>query len=149
MKDIEIHKITEGDIPKIVDIWYDASIKAHNFIPDNYWEENKELMKSKYIPMSETYKAIQRAQILGFVCLTEEYLAAIFVKPEFQGKGIGSLLLNTAKNLRNTLKLKVFCKNMDSVEFYKSRGFSVISKSKDTDTDENELVMQWHKYNRT
>ena len=67
------------------------------------------------------------------------------MKSKFQGRGIGSLLLNHAMRLRNNLQLKVFCKNIKSVEFYRSKGFSVISELKDNETGENEFIMQWHK----
>jgi putative acetyltransferase len=145
MKHIEINEISEKDIPEIVDIWYEVSLQAHGFVSSDYWKKNKDQMSSKYIPMSETFQATDGENILGFVSLLDDYLAAIFVKSEFQGRGIGSLLLNHAMSLRNKLQLKVFCKNKKSVEFYKSKGFSVISESKDNDTGEDELVMQWHK----
>jgi len=122
-----------------------VSLQAHGFIHSDYWSKNKDQMSNKYIPMSETYQVTDGENILGFISLIEDYLAAIFVKPELQGRGIGSLLLNHAMSLRNNLQLKVFCKNIKSVEFYKSKGFSVISESKDNDTGEDELVMQWHK----
>lgn len=145
MKNIKIRKIKENDIPEIVDIWYEASLQAHSFIPSNYWKKNKELVKSKYIPMAETFLATDDETILGFVSLIDEYLAAIFVKPVIQGKNVGSLLLNHAKIHRNSLKLKVFCKNIKSVGFYKMNGFTIISELLDEETGENEFVMQWHK----
>jgi len=145
LKNIQIRKIKENDISEIVNIWYEASLLAHSFIPGNYWEKNKELMKTKYIPMSETYLAFDGETILGFVSLIDDYLAAIFVKPEIQCKNIGSLLLNHAKIHRNSLQLKVYCKNEKSVGFYKSKGFSIISESKDEETGENEFVMEWHR----
>ena len=145
IKHIEIKEITEKDIPEIVDIWYEVSLQAHGFISSDYWRESKDQMSSKYIPMSETYTATDGENVLGFISLSDEYLAAIFVKSRFQGRGIGTLLLNHAMSLRNNLQLKVFCKNKKSVEFYKSKGFSVISESKDNDTGENEFVMQWHR----
>ncbi len=144
LKYIKIQRIAEDDIPEVVDVWYQASIHAHGFIPDSYWKANKELMKNKYIPMSETYIAKNGEKILGFISLMDDYLAALFVRPELQGRGVGSSLLNYTKNIRNSLKLKVFCKNEKSIEFYKSRGFSVSSESKDKETEENEFVMQWH-----
>ena len=142
---IEIRKIRDDDIPEVVDIWYEASIQAHSFISTDYWEANKTLMKSKYIPMSETYLATNGQAILGFVALMDEYLAAIFVRPKSQEKGIGGFLLDYVKNIRRNLQLKVYCKNKKSIEFYKNRGFSVISESKDEKTGENEFVMEWHK----
>ncbi len=93
----------------------------------------------------ETYKATDGENILGFISLQDEYLAAIFVRSEFQGRGIGSLLLNHAMDLRNNLQLEMFCKNQKSVEFYKTKGFSIISESIDNETGENEFVMGWQK----
>ncbi len=145
MKHIEINNISEKEIPEIVDIWYEVSLQAHAFVPNDYWKKNKDQMSRKYIPMSETFKATDGDNILGFISLLDEYLAAIFVKSEYQGRGIGSQLLNYAMSLRNKLQLKVFCKNKKSVQFYKSKGFSVISESKHNETGEDELFMQWHK----
>ena len=123
----------------------EASIQAHSFIPEDYWNTNKALMASKYIPMSETYLATNEQEILGFVSLLNEYLAAIFVRPEFQGIGIGSFLLDYVKGIRNNLQLKIYCKNRKSIKFYKAKGFSIISKSEDEETGEIEFVMKWHK----
>ena len=89
MKHIEIERITEKDIPEIIDIWYEVSLQAHGFIPSDYWRENKNQMSRKYIPMSETFQATDGENILGFISLLDEYLAAIFVKSEFQGGGGG------------------------------------------------------------
>ena len=145
MKHVEINKITEKDIPEIVNIWYEVSLQAHGFIPGEYWRKNKDQMSNKYIPMSETFKAMKGDKILGFISLLDDYLAAIFVKSEFQGRGIGSLLLSHAMSIRNHLELKVFQKNKHSVAFYKAKGFSVIAESTDNDTGEDEFVMQWQK----
>lgn len=145
MNDIIIRKIGNQDISVVVDIWYEASIIAHSFISKEYWKANMELMKVKYIPMSEIYLAANGQEIFGFVALIDEYLAAIFVRPEIQGKGIGSSLLGHVKNFRNNLQLKVYKKNRNSIEFYKTKGFSVISESMDDETDEKEYVMEWHK----
>lgn len=145
MNNIRIEEISEEDIPQIVDIWYEVSLQAHGFIPSEYWKEHKEQMSKKYIPMSETFKATDNDGILGFISLLGDYLAAIFVKSGSQGNGIGSRLLNYAMKIRNRLELKVYCKNQKSIEFYKSKGFIVVSESKDNDTGENEFTMEWHK----
>ena len=145
LENIRIGKIGENDIPDIVDIWYEASLQAHGFIPAKYWKKNIKRMRNEYLPMSETFLAADGEMILGFVSLVDEYLAAIFVKPEIQGKNIGRLLLNHAKIHRSCLTLKVFCKNNKSIGFYEKNGFTVISESIDEETGEKEFVMQWHK----
>lgn len=142
---IEVAAIESGDIPEIVDIWYKVSLVAHSFIHGEYWRKNRDLMATKYIPMSDTYKAVDGERIIGFISLLNDYLAAIFVKEEFQGKGVGSLLVNHAKSLNSSLQLKVFSKNIKSIEFYKSKGFTVILESIDSETGEKEFLMKWEK----
>ena len=41
-----IRKLQKADIMKVADIWLDINIKAHNFIPAQYWEHscNSEIM---------------------------------------------------------------------------------------------------------
>lgn len=139
-----IRKMRKDDIDVVVDIWYKASIQAHSFIPKKYWEDNKNLMKYKYLPISEVYLAVKDKAVLGFIALVSDNLAAIFVEPKLQGEGIGSLLLDYAKSIRNVLWLKVYVKNKRAVHFYKKKGFKVKSKSTDSDTGEKELVLQWN-----
>ena len=145
MKNIIIRKIEKEEIPEVVELWYETSIKAHDFISNKYWKTNKVEMQKKYIPNSETYVAEKDKIIVGFISLMDDYLAAIFVKPEEQGKYIGTTLLNYIKDSKKKLKLKVYSKNIKSIEFYKAKGFSVQSESIDENTDEKELLMEWVK----
>lgn len=145
MNNFIIRKLEDGDITNTVDIWYETSLKAHDFIPKEYWESNKETMKTTYIPMSETFVASKNNEIVGFVSLLDNYLAAIFVKVNFQGDGVGSALIKHAKSIHNNLELKVFVKNKQAVFFYKSKGFIVEKESLDEDTGEKEFHMKWHK----
>jgi putative acetyltransferase len=142
---IVIRKMRKDDIDVVVDIWYKASIQAHSFIPKEYWEDNKNLMKYKYLPISDVYLAVKGKAVLGFIALVNDNLAAIFVEPELQGKGAGSLLLDYAKSIRNVLWLKVYENNKRGTKFYKNNGFKIKSKSIDRETREAELVMEWDK----
>ncbi len=40
-----IRKLPKADIMKVADIWLDTNIKAHNFIPAQYWESYYEPVK--------------------------------------------------------------------------------------------------------
>ncbi len=133
------------DVPFLAEIWLNTSLKAHDFISKEYWINNKSLMIEKYLPNSEVYIAEETDTILGFIALSENCIASIFVDIEQQGKGIGTLLLNYAKNIRTELKLNVYQKNDKSVNFYKSRDFIILSESTDQLTLEKEYVMQWNK----
>ena len=84
----------------VVDLWYDTSIIAHDFISAEYWEAHRDSMATEYLPNSETFLAISNNEIVGFVSVVENFLPALFIKNNKQRKGIGKQLLNFVKELR-------------------------------------------------
>lgn len=50
-----IRNIENKDIDKIMDIWLRSTIKAHDFISKEYWENIYNIVKDEYIPMVETF----------------------------------------------------------------------------------------------
>jgi putative acetyltransferase len=138
-----IRKFQKCDLEDVLDIWLEASIIAHDFIKSNYWISEISNMRYIYIPNSETYVYENENGICGFFSLHEKTLAAIFVKPNQQGKGIGSKLLKKAKELRKSLILAVYKENSKSVLFYRKAGFRFVKERIDENTGHPELIMQW------
>lgn len=98
-------------------------------------------MRNIYIPASETYVFEKDTEVVGFYCLYENNLAAIFVAPELQGQGIGKLLISHAKKQRKALSLSVYKENTASYQFYLSQGFRVVSEQADQHTGHQECTM--------
>ncbi|MFT2009274.1 N-acetyltransferase [Pontibacter sp. 13R65] len=142
---MEIKKLEAKDIEPTVELWYKVSVTAHPFVPAAYWRNNKEAMATIYLPTSETYVSIEDDKIVGFIAMAENYLAALFVDNKLQGKGIGKTLLNFIKGKRTVIHLKVFKKNIKSIEFYQSQCFNIVSENKDKETGELEFLMEWRK----
>lgn len=137
-----IRKLRSGsDIDAVLDIWLSASIKSHDFVEASFWESQVENMRNIYIPASETYVFESDSQVVGFYSLNGNNIAAIFVFPEFQGKGIGKQLMSHAKQQRVTLTLSVYKENEASCQFYLSQGFAVISEQTDEHTGHQEYTM--------
>lgn len=82
---------------------------------------------------------------MGFIGLNKNYIEGIFVDENNQGKGIGTSLLNKAKENRNCLKLSVYKKNTNAISFYKKNGFEIINENIDNNTKEIEYTMIWNK----
>ena len=143
MSPMEIRQANIHDFSYLTEIWFNASVKAHDFIPEIYWENNKVKMQDTYLPMSEVYLVENTNNIYGFIALVENTIAAIFVSPEQQGKGIGKLLINHAKGIRNNLELNVYQQNTNSIRFYKSVGFKVVEETLDEETESKEFLMRW------
>ena len=136
-----IRKFNDSDMDSVLTIWLAASIQAHDFIASEYWEAQLSDMRKRYIPASETFVFEYQSEVVGFYSLYENKLAAIFVLPEFQGKGIGKQLLIDAKTRRTELTLTVYKENVSSCQFYLSQGFRVVEEQIDEHTGHPEYVM--------
>lgn len=145
MSSIGIRQANIHDFSDLTDIWFNASVKAHSFIPEAYWKNNKEKMQDTYLPMSEVYLIEDQNKSYGFIALIENKIAAIFISPEHQGKGLGKLLINYAKIQKDSLELNVYQQNTNSVRFYKSVGFKVIEEAFDVEAGSKEFLMRWDK----
>lgn len=136
-----IRKYNGNDMDSVLEIWLSASVQAHDFISPEFWESQVENMRNIYIPASETYVYEVESKVVGFYALYENSLAAIFVSPELQGKGIGKQLLSHAKTQRAELSLAVYKENQASYQFYLSQGFKVLCEQLDEHTGHPEYTM--------
>ncbi len=139
-----IRKMNQEELNKVMNIWLETNIKAHNFIPAEYWENNFELVKG-LISQAEIYIYENNKSISGFIGMNSNYIAGIFVKEKEQSKGIGKELLNFVKNIKKELNLNVYEKNIKAVSFYKRENFHIINEGIDEATGEKEFFMEWKK----
>ena len=139
-----IRKLQEPDIDQVADIWLDTNLKAHDFIPAQYWKDNFESVK-KMLLQSEVYVYENETthNIDGFLGLDADYIAGIFVRSSAQSKGIGKLLLDFAKSAKGQLTLSVYQKNARAVKFYQRESFQIQHKNIDENTGEKEYTMIW------
>ncbi|MFJ7935588.1 N-acetyltransferase [Sporosarcina sp. NPDC096371] len=140
---MNIRLIKKTEINELVKIWYEGSLLAHDFIDKEYWKSQQTEMEEKYIPMSETYVVSHENDVVGFVSMLDNYLAALFIDVKHQGEGYGKSLLDFVKGKRETIQLKVYKKNSKAVDFYLKNGFVIKEKSVDEQTSEEEFLMEW------
>ncbi len=138
-----IRRMNFEDVDSIVDIWFEASVKAHRFMSREFWEEKRAAMHDIYIPNSETWVVEERGRVVGFYSFVDETLAAIFVQPECQGQGLGERLLKHAKSRRNRIELSVYVENEPSYRFYCKHGFVLVREQLDENTGHSEYLMEW------
>ncbi len=139
-----IRELRKADINKVADIWLDTNIKAHYFIPAQYWKNNLELVK-QVLPQAEVYVYENGEEIQGFIGLNGEYVEGIFVSDRMQSQGLGKILLNHAKDKRDKLFLNVYQKNTRAISFYKREGFEIRYSGLDEATGEKDYEMTWHR----
>lgn len=139
-----IRKAKNSDFNAILSIWLDASMKAHSFMPAEYWKSKQNDMREIYLPSSNNHVFENKGEILGFISMCQNTLAAIFVTPKQQGHGIGSALLEFVKAKYDKLNLNVYKANTMSINFYKKHGFMIAGEDIDKHTKQPEIKMKWH-----
>lgn len=139
-----IRNFKKSDLLRVMQIWLDTNIKAHSFIPKEYWTENFDLVKN-LLPQAEVYVFEDDITntIEGFIGVTDNYIAGIFVSEKSQSKGIGKQLLDFVKDIKNELTLNVYQKNKRAVNFYHREDFTIQSINSDKNTGEKEFLMLW------
>lgn len=137
-----IRKLRKADINRVADIWLKTNLKAHYFIPEQYWTNNYEVVK-EMLPQAEVYVYEDDKIIQGFIGINDKYIEGIFVSDEMQSCGIGKLLLEYIKNKKARLRLNVYQKNARAISFYQREGFDIQCEGFDDDTGEKEYTMLW------
>lgn len=139
-----IRKLQKSDIDKVAEIWLDTNLKAHDFISEQYWRGNFDMVKEMF-PQAEVYVYEGDGKVQGFIGLDGEYIEGIFVCDEMQSQGIGKALLDYAKSRKSELRLNVYQKNTRAIRFYQREGFSVRSEGLDEAVGEKDYLMVWKK----
>jgi putative acetyltransferase len=130
------------DEEAVIEVWYAASLLAHDFVPASFWKTQKQNIRHKYLPVAQTWVYEQDGQVVGFMSLLENYIGALFVHPDHQGQGIGTQLIDHAKAMHRVLLLDVFKQNTRSLHFYEKCGFEVTAENIDAATGCDNLSMQ-------
>lgn len=139
-----IRKFKTDDLNTVMKIWLETNIRTHDFIPASYWQGNFEAVKGM-LPHAKIYIYEEEDIIQGFVGLTGNYIAGIFVAQNFQSQGVGKSLLEYCKNSHTELSLHVYKKNTRAVKFYLRESFAVLKEQTDESTGETEFDMNWTK----
>ena len=111
---MQIRKLQKSDIDRAADIWLNANLNAHYFIPSQYWNDNFEPVKDM-LPQAEVYVYECNGKIQGFIGINGGYIEGIFVSEEVRSQGIGKLLLNYAKDRKAKLSLNVYQKDTRAI----------------------------------
>ena len=139
-----IRKFETQDLGTVMQIWLQANLDAHAFIPASFWEAHFEMVRD-LLPQAELYvhEDAGTRQIDGFIGLTENHIEGIFVVKSARSKGIGKALLEYVKSRKPRLTLSVYQKNERAIAFYRREQFVVQSEGIDEDTNEAEIQMLW------
>ena len=137
-----IRPLSPSEYDRVLYIWLYANLEAHAFIQADFWRDHFEETRLM-LPETEVWVYEEEGDVCGFIGLTGDYVAGLFVAQEYRGQGIGHRLLTYAKDLHKYLQLNVYEKNLRARTFYEREGFVVTERHWDDCTNEHELGMEW------
>lgn len=139
-----IRKYNEFDLKRVMRIWYDGNLEAHDFIDKEYWDRNFGYVK-RALSEAEVYVYEINGYVVGFVGIDESYLEGLFVDKEYRGLGVGTKLVEYIKEKYDFFTLHVFENNYGAVTFYENRGLIKKEESIHEDLGEVEYLMYYRR----
>jgi len=128
---MRIRRANPTDRDVLVDIWLRSVRVTHTFLSE---EDIQSLL-----PATRNYLASDEPElwvlcsdsgaIMGFMGMAGSEIAALFLAPEFRGRGGGRRLVRHAQELRDELAVDVNEQNGAARRFYEACGFVVEGRS--------------------
>ena len=109
-------------------------------------EETHEWMRDVVFRSERVWVAEHADRVVGYASADSEFLNHLYVRPEHQGRGIGTALLAVVmKHSRDGLKLWTFEPNEAAIRFYVRHGFRTVQRTDGHANEENvpDRLMVW------
>ncbi|HLU35872.1 MAG TPA: GNAT family N-acetyltransferase [Thermomicrobiales bacterium] len=137
---ILLRPATLGDAARIASVHLMARREAMPYLPVVHTEdETFDWVRDVVIPQQTVWVAASEDGIDGYIAMTADELNDLYVRPGAQGKGVGTALLDKARELSaGTLRLWTFQRNSRARDFYERRGFVAIEMTDGQDNEERE-----------
>ncbi|HZH11908.1 MAG TPA: GNAT family N-acetyltransferase [Microvirga sp.] len=115
------------------------------FLPDLHTpEEDLWYFTNRFFPEHQVW-VYAEGSIKGYCGFREGCVSHLYVSPEVQGKGVGSMLLRKAMEAYSPLRLWVFQRNAPAISFYERHGFRLIETTDGAGNEEKEpdALYEW------
>ena len=110
------------------------------------FSEHLAFLQSKLIKENKVYLAIDRGleSIVGILAISGNQLNQLYIHIDYQRMGVGSRLLNLAKELSpGKLELYTFEINKKARAFYEKHGFYIIGRGSENEENLPDIQYEW------
>jgi ribosomal protein S18 acetylase RimI-like enzyme len=116
---------------------FTAAFAQLTFLPRLHTPEEDRAHFGRVVAEREVWVAEEDDRIVGFAALDDDVLTHIYVRPDQQGHGIGSALLDIVKQQRPAgFGLWVFQQNTGARRLYERHGFRLVRETDGSDNEE-------------
>jgi ribosomal protein S18 acetylase RimI-like enzyme len=113
-------------------------------------EETGAWFRDVVLARDDVYIAEVEGRVVGFLALGPELVEHLYVRPDFQRRGIGARLLARAKERRpRGFRLYVFQRNEEARAFYERHGLRLVALGDGSGNEEREpdALYEWRPVN--
>jgi len=159
-----IRRCVAEDMPQLLEIWLQATLHAHDYLPAAVWWPRQEALRQRLQQSADVWVVARSSDehedlasikgpvplpthigVVGFMAILEDEVLALYLLPEYQHQGMGSLLLELAQQYHDHLFLTVCVPNGDAIRFYQQHGFRIVSECRDPQAACDEYRMEYRK----
>lgn len=137
---IRLRQATLADVGAIARIHIVARREAMPYLPELHREdETLAWVQGVLLPAQDVWVAELDGLVCGYIAVERSMIEALYVRPECQGRGIGSALLDHAMDRSGgMLELWTFQRNTRARAFYEARGFVAMEFTDGSGNEERE-----------
>ena len=127
---VELRRLRPDELDTTVDVWVRARWDAQPWLENRLGytaDQNLAYFRDVICIEHEVWLAVDGETVLGLMALTGGEIDQLHVAPEYQGRGVGSALLEKARELSpEWLGLFTHQRNERARRFYEAKGFSAV-----------------------
>jgi len=148
LDDLLIRPMEPSDTDDAALVWWTARHADGSQLPPAIHTEDevRTWFADVLLPDGETWIALDDGRIVAVLTLDGDDLDQLYVDPDVAGQGIGSALVDLAKDLRpGGLALWTFQSNARAQEFYRRHGFTEVRRTDGSSNEERapDVRMVW------
>lgn len=142
---VAIRRLTGDDVDAVADIYRKSFGQRLPWLSGvDTREEDRLFFRKTVFPHCALWGAIDNGSIIGFAAVRDIWLDHLYVLPEFQSRGVGSMLLRHCQAQAGELQLWTFQQNCGASRFYEAHGFDLIRTTENPESNDKEPDALYH-----
>ena len=145
-REFEIAQYKAEDFEAVAEIFRDVYVKTYPHFDPKFLEAERfrTILREYTLPNSQIWAAKTGGGIVGFVALAKNFIDQLYVREDFQNKGLGGFWVEQAKLIYpDFLELYTFASNKKAIAFYEKHGFKIIERGIAPDEKMPDVKMRW------
>lgn len=136
---VALRPVETTDTQAVGDVFL-AALAGMTYLPELFTEEEtRTFISDVLLPKNEVWVAEDGGRLIGFLGLWGDVVSHLWVDPEHQNQGVGTALLELAKERRPSgLRLQVFQQNVGARRLYERHGFTLVGLADGSGNQEGE-----------